>query len=227
MSTFPQRRNNKPRIDSFTPPSGKMGDTVTIRGVNFVPGNTFVKFNGNPRRVEVPATSVGTDDKNPTRQKLTVTVPSGAITGTLKVRVVVNGMSITSKASAMAFIVGAPTIDRLQTTSSGTEMAPVTITGMNFVPGKDDTGKDYTVVQFFNGVRAAIRSITIAVIETSVPTGAQTGLVSVSTPQGTAMFDFTVIPPGPNLRSPGLRHLRAPKGYKWNSLARISPASQR
>ena len=170
---------------------------MTIRGVNFVPGNTFVRFNGNPKKVEVPATSVGPDDKDATKQKLTVRVPMGAMTGPLKVRVVVNGMSITSKASAMSFVVGPPSINRQLTTSSGAEMAPVTISGMNFVPGKDDNGQDYTVVRFANGtggeVRATIRSITTTVIDTAVPTGAKSGSVSVNTPQGSDLFDFSVM----------------------------------
>ncbi len=189
--------SNKPKIDSFTPPSGKRGDTLTIRGVNFVPGNTFVRFNGNPKKVEVPATSVGRDDQDASKQKLTVSVPMGAITGPLKVRVVVNGMSITSKGSALSFVVGPPSINRQLTTSSGAEMAPVTISGMNFVPGKDGNDQDYTVVKFANGtgdgVRATIRAITTTVIDTAVPTGAKSGLVSVNTPQGSDTFDFSVL----------------------------------
>ena len=156
-----------------------------------------MRFNGNPKKVEVPATWVGPDDKDATKQKLTVRVPMEAMTGPLKVRVVVNRMSITSKASAMSFAVGPPSINRQLTTSSGAEMAPVTISGMNFVPGKDDNGQDYTVVRFANGtggeVRATIRSITTTVIDTAVPTGAKSGSVSVNTPQGSDLFDFSVI----------------------------------
>ena len=41
-------------------------------------------------------------------------------------------------------------------------------------------------------VRATIRSITTTVIDTAVPTGAKSGLVSVNTPQGSDMFNFSV-----------------------------------
>jgi hypothetical protein len=215
--------NNKRKIDSFTPPSGKRGDTVTIRGVNFVPGNTFVRFNGNPKKVEVLAISVGPDDKDTAKQKLTATVPMGAITGPLKVRVLVNGMSITSKASAMSFVVGPPSINRQLTTSSGAEMAPVTISGMNFVPGKDGNGQDYTVVKFSNGtvdeVRAPIRSITTTVIDTAVPTGAKSGSVSLNTPQGSDMFDFSVMGGAkPEIR--GFAPLDGPEGTQVELLGK-------
>ena len=103
---------------------------MTIRGANFVPNNTVVLFNGDPKRVPKAAKSVSADGK-----MLTVNVPAGAITGTLRAKVMVNGTSIKSKPSTVEFVVGSPKI--LTAPSSGAVGAMITITGMNFVPGKD------------------------------------------------------------------------------------------
>jgi hypothetical protein len=67
---------NAPTITSFTPSNGVVGTTVTITGTNFDPlaTNNTVKFNGTTATISsASATS------------LTVTVPTGATTGTITV----------------------------------------------------------------------------------------------------------------------------------------------
>ena len=213
---------NTPRINSFIPTSGKPPDTnvpgteMTIRGANFVPNNTVVLFNGDPKRVPKAAKSVSADGK-----MLTVNVPAGAITGTLRAKVMVNGTSIKSKPSTVEFVVGSPKI--LTAPSSGAVGAMITITGMNFVPGKDTNGKDYTVVQFSgapqNGMPTVIPAVNPTVtttrIDLLVPMGAITGPVSVVTPQTPpAMFPFpfTVIQPSPKPEITRFAPLEGPEG---------------
>lgn len=69
---------SEPYINSFTPISGNVGNTVTISGINFntTPGNNFVSFNG------IPATVVSA-----TTTSLTVVVPQNATTGEISVAV--------------------------------------------------------------------------------------------------------------------------------------------
>jgi hypothetical protein len=64
----------KPTISSFTPTHGKVGSQVTITGSNFGPG-TVVKFTSNKTAVVNVITST----------TLVATVPSGAVTGPIRV----------------------------------------------------------------------------------------------------------------------------------------------
>lgn len=68
-----------PQITSFSPPSGKVGDLITILGSNFdpSPANNTVKFNGTDATVLPSSTTT----------ELVVTVPSGATTGNITVTV--------------------------------------------------------------------------------------------------------------------------------------------
>ena len=75
-----------PNIASFNPISGAIGTTVTITGTNFsnTASNNIVKFNG------TVAVITGT----PTATSITITVPTGAVTG--KITVEVGGQVATS-----------------------------------------------------------------------------------------------------------------------------------
>lgn len=67
---------NIPTVTGISPTSGAAGTTVTITGANFstTPANNTVMFNGTPATVTA---ATGTS--------ITVTVPSGAVTGTVSV----------------------------------------------------------------------------------------------------------------------------------------------
>ena len=86
-----------------------------------------------------------------------------------------------------------PTISGF-TPASAPVGAAVTITGTNF----DPTPANNTVT-FFNGVAAVVTSSSSTQIVTSVPQGAATGPLSVTTSEvvqgATSATDFTVIPP--------------------------------
>jgi hypothetical protein len=162
-----------PTISSFSPSSGPVGTSVTINGTGLA-GATAVKFGG------VAANSFSV---NPSGTQITATVPSGAVTG--KITVTTPGGTDTSKAS-FTVTIPAPTITSFSPTSGRTGTA-VTITGTAF------TGA--TAVRF-GGVRASFVFNSATQITATVPVGAVTGKISVTTPggTGTSAMNFTVVP---------------------------------
>ncbi len=74
------------------------------------------------------------------------------------------------------------------TPASGTIGTFVTITGAGFEPG--------TTSVAFNGLAATVRAVTTTQITTTVPIGASTGLLVVTTSRGSASRAFTVTPTG-------------------------------
>jgi uncharacterized delta-60 repeat protein len=156
-----------PTITSFSPVSEAIGSNVDIFGTNLCAATT-VRFNG------VSAVfSVFTDTE------IGATVPAGATSGPISVTT-----SLGTAVSAGSFTVLAPTISSFSPTSGPVGMA-VTITGTNL------TGA--TVVRF-NGVPATFTVRSPAQLVASVPAGASSGLISVTTPGGTATTptSFTV-----------------------------------
>ena len=165
-----------PTISSFIPTSGPVGASVEINGDNFRgpdPDVTAVRFNG---------VSAAFTIDNPHR--ITATVPAGATTGPI---------SVTSPdgtaTSASNFTVTAsqlPTINSFNPTS-GPVGTSVHINGTNL------TGA--TAVRF-DGVAASVFSVNQpgTRITATVPAGATTGPISVTTPGGTATSstNFTV-----------------------------------
>ncbi len=185
-----------PTISSFTPTSGPVGTSVKINGDNFTgsdPDVTSVKFNG------VSATFT---INNP--QHLTATVPAGATTGPISVT---NADGTATSATNFTVTAAAvPTITSFNPTS-GPVGTSVVITGTNF------TGA--TSVSF-NNVNATTFKVNPAGtrITVTVPTGATTGPIKVTTPSGTATSatNFTVITVSTHSRSVTLslrRHLVA------------------
>ena len=161
-----------PTIASFTPASGPVDTVVTLTGTNFS-GATVVKFNG---------TSV-TNFSVVSNTSITATVPTGATSGTITV--ITPGGTATS-ATVFTFI-PAPTITSF-TPTSGLIGTVITLTGTNF------TGA--TAVKF-NGTAAATFNVVSATsITASVPAGATTGKISVTTPGGmaTSAANLTVFP---------------------------------
>jgi len=147
-----------PVVTSFTPTSGAEGASVTISGANFT-GATAVRFNGSAASYAVTSAT-----------SIQATVPAGATTGPLSVTT--PGGAVTS---ANNFIV-APTITSFAPTN-GPVGTVVTITGRNF------TGA--TAVRF-NGSAASYTVTSATSIQATVPTGATTGPLSVTTAGGTA-----------------------------------------
>ena len=107
-----------PQILSFDPPTGAPGADVTVNGLNFIPGNTTVRFGGtNAPSVNVTA---------PTQ--LHVTVPANAVTGPITV-----ATPFGTNTTATNFTFGlAPQIAGFSPTF-GPVGTNVTIDGANFV----------------------------------------------------------------------------------------------
>jgi len=158
-----------PTISSFSPGSGVVGTTVTLSGTN-VTGTKTVSFNG--------TTTV--NFKGISDTQLAVVVPVGATTGritlTNTVGSVTSSTAFTVKPKIMSF---SPT--------SGSVGTAVTITGYNFTGATSVT---------FNGTAATFTVASNTQITTSVPSGATTGPINVTAPQGswTTSSSFTVNP---------------------------------
>jgi IPT/TIG domain len=165
-----------PTITTFTPGSGPIGTTVNITGTNFG-CTTAVKFNNISATFTLnSATSI------------TATVPTGATTGKISVT---NTFNTTTTATSVTdfVVVPAPTITSF-TPTFGPVGTSVKITGTNF----SGTGFSTTSVKF-NATTATSFAVNSATqITATVPTGATTGKISVTTPGGTATStaNFTV-----------------------------------
>ena len=158
-----------PTVTGFSPGSGAPGTPVVITGTNFNTANA-VAFN--------TTSTIGLTIYSPT--EIRVTVPAGATTGKIKVTNAAGGAY-----SAAAFLVR-PTITSF---SPGTGLPGfnVTIHGANF--------ESASAVQF-NGRAATFTINSPTKITATVPSGATTGKIAVTTPAGTATSatDFMVLP---------------------------------
>ncbi len=152
---------NGPTITSFNPTSGGPGTSVVITGANFT-GATSVAFGG------VSATTFTVNSVT----QITATVPSGAVTGPIAVTTP-NG---TATSSTSFSVTPAPAITSFSPTS-GKVGTSVVIVGTTF------TGA--TAVEF-HGIPAAVFTVNSGTqITATVPAGASTGPISVTTPSGT------------------------------------------
>ena len=158
-----------PAVTSFSPTSGLVGATVIITGSNFT-GTTSVSFGPTP----VTTFSIDSDTQ------ITTVVPAGATTG----RISVTNPGGWGK-SASSFKVIVPAITAL-TPDTGPVGTLVTISGAGFTGASD--------VQF-NGVDAAFTFVKDSKITATVPAGATTGFVTVTTPSGILQsgVTFTVV----------------------------------
>ncbi|WP_310396415.1 reprolysin-like metallopeptidase [Hymenobacter sp.] len=162
-----------PVITSFTPTGGLAGTVVTVRGGNFT-GATAVRFNG--------ATAAGFTVNSATQ--LTATVAAGTTTGLITVTTPAG-----TATSAAPFVVGAPPVITSFAPATGGAGASVVITGTDF------TGA--TQVTFSNTVAPAFVVNSATQITVTVPVGATTGPLAVTTPvsTGVSATSFVVIPP--------------------------------
>src|SRR5205807_163843 len=158
-----------PTIAGFSPTSGAAATSVTIAGPSFT-GATAVAFNG------VSATFTVTSDTT-----IRATVPAGATSGPLSVTTPAG----TATSAGSFTVVSGPTITSFSPTS-GPVGTSVTISGTNF------TGA--TAVAF-NGTSATFTVTSDTTIRATVPAGATSGTLSVTTPGGTATSagSFTVV----------------------------------
>ena len=165
-----------PIISKLEPDSGLVGTKVKITGSNFGTSSGTVTFNG----TTASTTSWDSDE-------IQTKVPSGATTG-LVVVVTVDGES--SAGVTFTVTLPAPVISRLDP-DSGLVGTNVTIEGSNF---GSQTGS-----VTFNGTTASTTSWNTDEIQTSVPQGATTGAVVVTTSggQSSAGVTFTVTIPAP------------------------------
>jgi hypothetical protein len=147
-----------PAISSFSPSAGTVGTTVTITGDHFSPtaAKNTVTFNGAAALV---ASSTSTE--------IVTTVPSGATSGPIYVKV---GNETGTSATAFEVI---PAITGFSP-ATGAVGTVVTITGSGF-----GTAADNTIVAF-NGTTAAISGTTSTQLVVTVPAGATTGQVAVT-----------------------------------------------
>lgn len=167
-------------IFQFTPSSGPVGTSVTIYGTGFsaTPASNTVKFNGTTATVATASTTV-----------LTTTVPAGATNGTISVTVA--GVTATSSGSFTVGTGSAPTLSSFSPAVAGYGTT-VTLTGTNY---------DTTLINdrvTFTAAIGAVATATTTTITVPVPGSAQTGPITVSTPQGkaTSALEFYVAPPG-------------------------------
>jgi len=168
-----------PTVTSFTPAASPVGTTVTVTDTDFT-GATKVAFQGTSAVFRVNNAA-----------KITATVPSGAITGTIAVTT--PGGTATSTTSFTVTASAAPTITKF-TPASGGIGSKVTLTGTHF------TGATKVA---FHGISAVFSVSSASKITATVPSGATTGTIAVTTPggTGTSATSFTVTAPP---KTPGI-----------------------
>src|SRR5207248_1023624 len=162
---------NPPTIPSFTPSSGPVGTSVTISGTNFN-GATAVLFNSVSASFTVSSATA-----------ITATVPAGVSSGPISVTT----SDGTASSAASFTVINPPTISSF-TPSSGPVGTSVTISGTNF---------NGATAVLFNSVSASFTVSSATAITATVPAGATSGPISVTTSGGTASSaaSFTVINP--------------------------------
>jgi len=168
-----------PTISSFSPQSGPDGSAVTIRGNGFM-GTTDVMFK---------TTSATFDVVSNTR--INATVPSGAQTG--KISVTTPDGTASSTDDFVVTATADPSIDSFSP-NSGPVGTSVKIDGTNF---------DGATAVKFHGTSATFTVDSSLRITADVPSGATTGPISVTTPDGTdtSTTNFTVTVPAPAISS--------------------------
>ncbi len=167
-----------PTVTGFNPSSAPVGARVTVSGTNFI-DVTGVAFNGTPALVN----SLTSDTQ------LTATVPAGATSGPISVTN--PGGTGSSTSSFGVIVVAAPTVSGFSP-ASGAIGTGVTITGANF---------DWATSVTFNSVAAAFIKVDDGQITATVPAGATSGFIAVTSPSGTgtSASSFAVTWPAPTV----------------------------
>jgi IPT/TIG domain-containing protein len=172
-----------PTVTSFSPTSGPVGQAVDVQGTNFT-GATAVKFNGtaDPSFVVNSSTDISAH------------VPTGATSGTISVTTP-NGTGTSSTSFTVTGGGGNPPTVTSFTPASGPVGTSVAITGTNFTGATSVT---------FNGTAASTFTVNSSTtIHATVPTGATTGKIAVTTGNGTGTsltnFTVTTVAPKPTI----------------------------
>jgi uncharacterized repeat protein (TIGR03803 family) len=156
-----------PAFVKFLPSIGKVGATIEFLGQGFI-GTTSVSFSGTPASFTVVSDNY-----------LTSKVPSGATTGTVTVTTPKGKLNSNAKFRVSPQVISfSPT--------SGPAGTVVTITGVSL---------SQTTRVSFGGVNATTFTVNSDTqVTATVPTGAKTGKISITTPGGTASSSsvFTV-----------------------------------
>jgi YD repeat-containing protein len=178
MTTITRQAATVLTVIEFAPHAGAVGTSVTISGTAFSPTPSLntVKFNGTTATVLSATTT-----------EIVTTVPAGATSGTISVKV-----GTTTKTTTASFSVAnlAPTITGF-TPGNGTNPVPVTISGTNFdtVPLNNNVRVNATWARV---TAASATSLTV-----QVPPGVASGPVSVATVNGKATGNDFIVPPAP------------------------------
>lgn len=164
----PSSSPDAPSVTSFSPTSGSVGSSVTVNGKRFT-GATGVTFNG--------TTAVFTVSSN---SRLTATVPNGATTGPI----IVTNLSGQGVSPGQFRVATPPTVTSFSP-SLGAVGASISLSGTSFMGA--------TAVRF-NNVSAPFVVNSSTTITATVPTGATSGRISVTTPSGSgnSASNFTV-----------------------------------
>jgi hypothetical protein len=193
-----------PTLTGFTPTSGPVGTVVTLTGSSFTATGTVVSFNG------VVATATVVSDT-----EATATVPAGATTGPIKVTTL--GGSVTS---AMNFtVVSPPKLTRF-TPLTGPAGSSVTLVGTNF--------SGATAVSFHGHAATSFKVRSDTQIIVTVPTGATSGPITVTTPGGVASSTtsfLVVIKPTLTVKLTGLSKGVLKLGKSLTATSRVTPAN--
>ncbi len=155
-----------PVITSFSPASGAIGSQVTLTGLRFT-GTSAVRFNG------IAATAFTVNSST----QITATVPAGATSGPISITTALTPTVNADATSATHYqVVAAPAITGF-TPASGEVGTLITISGTALAGA--------TSVKV-NGVAAPFNVVSATTITATVPAGASSGKISVTTPGGTA-----------------------------------------
>jgi hypothetical protein len=202
-NSAPPQQTQVPTIAGFSPASGPSGSSVTITGTNLT-GATSVAFNGMAAAFSVTSAT-----------QITATVPSGATTGRISVT---TSSGTAASAASFTVTVPPPTITSFSPTS-GSPGTSVTLTGSRFTGATRVT---------FNGTSATFGVTDDSHISTSVPAGATSGSLSVTTAGGTASSasGFTVtVPSGLDLTIDGLYVTQATQNYPAHDVPLVAGRS--
>ena len=148
-----------PAITSFSPPSGRTGTNILVRGKNFL-GTTAVTLSGMNAAFQVRSNT-----------GMIVTVPEGATTGGIRVFAPAGSTPPTPNFTVLPTIYGFDP-------PGGPRGSSVVITGANFNVG--------TTTVRFNGVTASKSGLTFNQVTAVVPGAATTGFITIQTGDGTS-----------------------------------------